>query len=308
MVRFTSLLVVISLVVITGCSSLNHSNKVGFFQSTLNMSQSAVKTHTPQTRVGLALGGGGVRGFVHLGVLKALEEQGIYMDVVTGTSAGSIAAAFYANQIPVSSMLDVASDLSPWSIADIRISRYGFIKGEALSEWVNENMRYPHIESTPISLGITVTNLTERRVEIIDKGDIGQAVQMSSSIPGAFIPTEVNESIYVDGGVLSVVPVNAARKLGADFVVAVDIYCNPKTDTTKRSIIVAAARLQSCMLSESEIQSADVLIRPDYEPENMGTFNEMDVAFEAGYQAGLEAIPSIRALRDQRLAFKKGYL
>lgn len=304
MVRGMTFLLVSALVIITGCTSLNHSNKVGFYEPV----PGSVKAYTPQPRVGLALGGGGVRGFVHLGVLKAMEEQGIQMDVVTGTSAGSIAAAFYANQIPVSSMVKAATDLSPWTIADVRISRFGFIKGEALSEWVNEHMRYPHIESTPIPLGITVTNLTERRVEIIDKGDIGNAVQISSSIPGAFIPTEVDESIYVDGGVLSVVPVYAARELGADVVVAVDIYCNPKTDTVKRSIIVAAARLQSCMLSDAEIQSADVLIRPDYEPENMGSFNEVEVAFEAGYQAAREAMPAILALTEQRLAFKKGYL
>ena len=111
MVKVLSLIAVTVLVVLSGCSSINKTEEVGFYSP-----DHVIEINSPEPRVGLALGGGGVRGFVHLGVLKAFEENDVQMDVVTGTSAGSIVAAFYANQIPVDTMASVASDLSAWTM------------------------------------------------------------------------------------------------------------------------------------------------------------------------------------------------
>ncbi|MFC3149919.1 patatin-like phospholipase family protein [Litoribrevibacter euphylliae] len=307
-------------VVVTGCASKNVYNDLSpkaLVSSIADSDRSVKQTSENHTsvkstsvqpnnnavpRIGIAFGGGGVRGFIHLGVIKALEEEGINASVVTGTSAGSIAAAFYASGKSYQDMIDAVNNLSAWGIADVRISNQGILQGEALADWVNEQLDSPQIESLPKQLGIAVTDLTDRQEKLISKGNVGKAVQVSSSIPGAFIPVEIDGNLYVDGGVLSVVPVNFARSMGADIVIAVDVYCgsNYKDISTASRLLYSAFRIQSCRIAESEMANADLLIQPDFEPSNFASFDSRDEAIEIGYQAAKGQLKALRSLLEKR--------
>ncbi|WP_248640751.1 patatin-like phospholipase family protein [Vibrio crassostreae] len=255
-------------------------------------------TETGEHELGIAFGGGGVRGFMHLGVIKALAEEGIAPDVVSGTSAGSIAATLYASGLSYEEMEIAIEKVGMSDIADFVFSSKGLVNGKNLSEWINSQVTYDDLSDMPMPVALTATNLTSRETVIIRSGNPGHAVQTSSTIPGAFVPVENQGDILVDGGIFSVVPVYAAKDLGAKKVIAVDIYCHnqitPEVSASK--ITLAAFRMQSCRLSEQELNSADVVIRPDYEPNGSAAFNEKEQAIQAGYLAAKEAMPEIKAM------------
>ncbi|GEA58827.1 patatin-like phospholipase family protein [Vibrio comitans] len=248
--------------------------------------------------LGIAFGGGGVRGFMHLGVLKALKEEGIKPDVVSGTSAGSIAATLYASGMNLSKMEETIDEVNLSDIADFVVSSKGLVNGKRLSKWINTQVEYDDLADMPIPVAVTATNLTTQETVIIRSGNPGHAVQASSTIPGAFVPVQNQGDILIDGGVFSVVPVYAARNLGANKVIAVDIYCHNQTapEISASKITLAAFRMQSCRLSQDELNSADVVIAPQFEPSSSGAFDEKSQAIEAGYLATKEAMPKIKAL------------
>ncbi|CDT00708.1 MULTISPECIES: patatin-like phospholipase family protein [Vibrio] len=282
---FILILVTLSLM---ACSTPNVYNDLNAIPS----------TETGEHELGIAFGGGGVRGFMHLGVIKALAEEGIAPDVVSGTSAGSIAATLYASGLSYEEMELAIEKVGMSDIADFVFSSKGLVNGKNLSEWINSQVTYDDLSDMPMPVALTATNLTSRETVIIRSGNPGHAVQTSSTIPGAFVPVENQGDILVDGGIFSVVPVYAAKDLGAKKVIAVDIYCHnqitPEVSASK--ITLAAFRMQSCRLSEQELNSADVVIRLDYEPNGSAAFNEKEQAIQAGYLAAKEAMPEIKAM------------
>lgn len=248
--------------------------------------------------LGIAFGGGGVRGFMHLGVLKALEEEGIKPEVVSGTSSGAIAATLYASGMTFEEMEAAIEDIGISDMADFVVSSTGLVNGKKLSEWINSQVGYDDLTDMPIPVALTATNLTTQQVVMIRSGNPGHAVQTSSTIPGAFVPVENQGDILIDGGVLSVIPVATVRKLGAQKVIAVDIYCHnqPTPDVSASNITLAAFRMQSCRLSQQELNSAEIIIAPTFEPGSSGSFDEKEQAIEAGYLATKEMMSEIKVL------------
>lgn len=251
--------------------------------------------------LGIAFGGGGVRGFMHLGVLKALEEEGIKPDVVSGTSAGSIAAILYASGMTLEEMETTIEEVGISDIADFVVPSKGLVNGKKLSEWINSQVAYDDLTDMPIPVAVTATNITTKETVMIRSGNPGHAAQASSTIPGAFVPVENQGDILVDGGVLSVIPVDTARELGAQKIIAIDIYCHnqPTPEISASKIILAAFRMQSCLISQQELNSADIIISPKFEPSSSGAFDEKEQAIEAGYLAAKERMPDIKALLVQ---------
>jgi len=250
-----------------------------------NINKSILSKHKT---LGIAFGGGGVRGFMHLGVIKALEEAGIKADIVTGSSAGSIAASLYATGMKYQQIEKIVTSLTEQDLADINIfSNGGLIGGKKLSKWIKKNTNYISIENTPIKLGITVTDLTQEKPLLITSGDMGKAVQTSSTVPVAFVPINSNGNIYIDGGILSLIPIRFAKAMGADIVVGVDIYCGKKNKPKEEMLNIAMAtlRLQSCEISKEEQSEADFIIRPDFEPKSFSNFDSKEQSIEAGYKA-----------------------
>lgn len=253
--------------------------------------------HRGTPRVGIAFGGGGVRGFVHLGVLRALEEAGIRAHVVAGTSVGALVATLYASGLSAGEIESLAKSASRYELLDLVVSREGVINGQAYASWIRAVTGNRTLRELPVPLGITVTDLGAGKALLVVDGDPGEAVQASASVPGVVIPVQSNESTYVDGGVLTIVPVRFVRAMGADVVIAVDIYCgkHPALRGNALDTVLKTFRLQSCLLSEAETAEADILVRPAFEPDNPVSFSQRDAAIMAGYRAAAEAIPEIKA-------------
>ncbi len=247
-------------------------------------------------RLAIAFGGGGVRGFMHLGVIKAMEEEGLRADLVTGTSAGAVAAAMYASGMPYHRIEELAMSVSRYELLDLVVSRRGLVRGRALAEWITKATACRRLEDLSTPLGVAVTDLTSGRALLVVGGDLGGAVQASSSVPGTVVPVAMGNSTLVDGGVLTVLPVRFARAMGADVVVGVDIYCAnyPVPPDHAVGTMFAAFRLQGCALADADASAAEVLVRPAFEPDSPASFAQRSLAIEAGYAAMKAAMPDIR--------------
>jgi len=251
--------------------------------------------------IALALGGGAAKGFAHIGVIKALEAQGIVPDIVVGTSAGSVVGAMYAagkNGFELQSLaitLD-ESQVSDWSLPD-----RGVVKGEALAAFINKTVANAPIEKLPKKFGAVATDLASGEPIVFRSGDTGTAVRASSSVPGVFQPVAIRGREYVDGGLVSPVPVRFAQEMGATFVIAVDISNKPQASKTKSSldILMQTFAIMGQSLNRSELPLADVVIRPDISQLASTDFKTRHLAVLEGEKAAAQALPTLKAKLDR---------
>jgi NTE family protein len=257
----------------------------------------AVPPPPPKIRIGVALGGGAAKGFAHIGVIKMLEANGLRIDVVSGTSAGSVVGALYASGMDAFQMQQHAFALDEAKIRDVSLFSGGVIKGQKLQDYVNELVGQRPIERMRKPFAVVSTQLETGKRTVFMRGNTGQAVRASSSIPGVFEPVAIGKVHYVDGGVVSPVPVDAARQLGADFVIAVDIStkASGKTPTHMLGIVQQSIGIMGQKLGEQELTRADVVIRPRVNDIGAADFAQRNVAILEGEKAALAALPQIRA-------------
>jgi len=248
-------------------------------------------------RIGLALGGGAAKGFAHIGVIKMLEASGIHPDVVAGTSAGSVVGALYASGMDAFTLQEQAFSLDEAKIRDVGFFGGGLVKGELLEDYVNTLVNKRPIQGLSLPFAAVATNLQTGDRAVFVSGNTGQAVRASSSIPGVFQPTDINGVPYVDGGVVSPVPVDAARQLGADIVIAVDI--SAKASRTRpegmMGVVGQSITIMGQKLGEQELARADVVIRPKVGQIGPTDFDAKNMAILEGERAALAAIPAIKA-------------
>jgi NTE family protein len=217
-----------------------------------------------QIRIGLALGGGAARGFAHVGVIKALEAQGILPDIVVGTSAGAVVGALYASGLNGFELQKVAMDMDKNHIFDWNVSLRGALKGDPLRNFVNDAVSQRPLEKLKRSFAVVATDFNSGESALFRTGNTGWAVQASAAVPGVFQPVAINGREYVDGGLVSPVPARAARRLGADFVIAVDISAKPRDGRSGNSIdmLLQTYAIMGQTISRHELSDADVVIRP----------------------------------------------
>lgn len=251
-------------------------------------------------KVGLALGGGAAKGFAHIGVIKMLEANGIAVDVVAGTSAGSVVGALYAGGLDAFELQDKAVALDQSSIRDVRLFAGGLVQGQKLQDYVNQQLDGRAIERLGKPFAAVAARLDNGNRTVFVRGNTGQAVRASSSVPGVFEPTRINGVSYVDGGVVSPVPVDAARQLGADIVIAVDISTKPDgTPQHLAGIVNQSISIMGQQLGRQELARADVVIRPQVNDIGPADFAQRNAAIVQGERAALAALPQIRqAIRD----------
>ncbi|MGH8648032.1 MAG: patatin-like phospholipase family protein, partial [Burkholderiales bacterium] len=173
--------------------------------------------------VALALGGGGARGFAHIGVIKALEEAGFVPDIVTGSSSGAVVAALYASGRGARELEEIALALEQGDLVDFVLFSNGWVKGEAMQDFVNRMVDGRPIERLARPFAVIATEAKSGRMVVFNRGNTGVAVRASASVPRIFVPPVINGEEYVDGGLSSPVPVKVARAMGADVVIAVDV-------------------------------------------------------------------------------------
>ncbi|WP_175104300.1 patatin-like phospholipase family protein [Pararobbsia alpina] len=267
---------------------------------------SQIRPHN--VRIGLALGGGAARGFAHIGVIKALEAHGIHPDLVAGTSAGSVVAALYASGMSGLQMNRTALKLDEASISDwaMPFRSRGLIKGVALENYLNTTLHDRKIEQLKIPLGIVATDLRTGEPILFQRGNTGQAVRASCSIPSLFEPVVIGDHEYVDGGLVSPVPAAFAHKMGADFVIAVDISSRPESGVTASSLdmLMQTFTIMGQTIKAYELDKyADVVIRPNLSRMGGADFADRNAAILAGEEAVQNAWPEIqRKLAAARLA------
>lgn len=248
-------------------------------------------------KVALVLGAGASKGFAHIGVLKILEANRIPVHLIVGTSAGSFVGGLYAYGYDAYQLQKLAFSIEKADIVDLTVPDNGFIKGEKLEEYVNKAVRNTPLENMRIPFHAVATDIQSGEEFVFGKGNMGQAVRASCSIPGIFRPVRVAGRTYVDGGIVSPVAVDAARKLGADVVIAVDISADhaeapPEStvETLLQSIGIMYEKLASLQLSR-----ADVVIRPKVGRIGASNFSKRHEAILEGEKAAQEALTLIRS-------------
>jgi NTE family protein len=259
-------------------------------------------------KIALALGGGAARGFAHIGVIKVLEANGIYPEIVAGTSAGSLVGALYAAGNNGSALQKLAMEMDEAAISDWSVPFFsnssGVLKGEGLQQFVNRAVQQQPIEKLKLQFGAVATDLKSGQPILFRRGNTGAAVRASSAVPGVFHPVRINHVDYVDGGLVSPVPVSFARKMGADFVIAVNISAQPDAQPASSTfeILLQTFAIMGQSLNQYELKQADVVIRPELATMKGSDFNGRGTAIIAGEKAALAVLNEIR----QKLKARRG--
>lgn len=266
----------------------------------------AVQTPRP-VRIGLALGGGAARGFAHIGVIKALEAQGIVPDVVVGTSAGSVVGALYAAGNNGFALHKLALGMDELTISDWSVPLFsrsaGVIKGEALQNYINVTLNNLPLERMKIPFGAVATDVRSGAPVLFRRGNAGQAVRASSAVPGVFQAVQIGERTYVDGGLVSPVPVRFAREMGADFIIAVNISAQPEAQpaNTTLDLLLQTFAIMGQSINQYELREADIVIQPRLGAMKGSDFAGRDAAILAGEQAATGMAAEIkRRLAERR--------
>ena len=246
-------------------------------------------------QVALVLGSGGRRGFAHAGVLRVLESEGIKPDLIVGVSVGSIIGALYASGLSAAEVEQLALTLDLSELRDLSWLYWGQVRGQKLQDFVNTRVRQQPLESLGTRFAVVATRQHDKMMQIFNSGDTGAAVRASSAVPGRFYAVRIADISYVDGDVVSPVPVRAARTLGALVVIAVDISAHLENAPRDAPDDWLRTDRERRVRIDAETKFADVLIHPDigYYAGTSGGYRARVIA--AAAEATRDALPRIRA-------------
>ena len=271
----------------------------------------------PPAKIALALGGGAARGFAHVGVIKALEAQGIFPDIIVGTSAGSVVGALYASGLSGFQIQELSMNMEEDQVIDgsglyrciletMVSDKRGCIVGQALQNFINKNVNSRPIEKLDKTFAAVATNLSNGEMMVFRSGNTGIAVRASSSVPVFFQPVTINGQDYVDGGLVAPVPSSVARSLDADFVIAVDISDRPQDRSTAgiSDILWQTFSIFVTTINRQEQSSADIIVRPVTSGLPSTDVSGRNKAVLEGEKAVAKILPELKAklviLNEQR--------
>ena len=232
-------------------------------------------------------------------MIKVLEENNIPVKIVTGTSAGALVGSLYASGMNAPRLQREAENLQRADLVDLTLSTSGFIRGEKLQNYINRQVGNRPIQNLPRKFAAVATEFDTGRSVVFRSGNTGQAVRASASIPNVFQPAVINGKRYVDGGLTAPVPVSAARQMGANVVIAVDISAKPARISQSGffSYLDQSLNIMSTPALNSELAKADVVIKPQVQHLGaVGGFDEKAHAIKLGEDAARAALPQIRAV------------
>jgi NTE family protein len=280
-------------------------------------------------KVGLALGGGGVRGFSHIGVLNVLEEEGIEIDLIVGTSAGALIGGAYASgqspreiqdkiaayllspEFDASTLKSIGLTFSPENKSFFRkartfiMNRFWFVQAffkqsilpsNDFESLINYFLPEIDIRETKIPFRAVSTDLITGKKIIFSEGPLRQAVLASCSVPGALAPVRHGDWLLADGGITSLVPVHATREAGADVVIAVMVDRDLSTSVsmeTAKDVLYRAGEITTDALEASELKDADVIIRPQVGDLHWMDFSRASDLIKIGEQATRDSLEKI---------------
>ncbi|MEK6582421.1 MAG: patatin-like phospholipase family protein [Nitrospirota bacterium] len=257
-----------------------------------------VKPPLPPAKIAVVLGAGASKGFAHIGVLKVLESNKIPVHMIVGTSAGSFVGSLYAYGYNAFDLQKLSFSIEKGDVIDLAIPDNGFIKGEKLEEYVNRTVRNTPLEKLKIPFYAVATDIQAGREVVFGTGNAGAAVRASCSIPGIFRPANISGRMYVDGGVVSPVAVDAARKYGADIVIAVDIAGDVDSSQPQGTIetILQSINIMYSKLAAIQLSRADIVIKPKVGYIGSADFSKRHEAVLEGEKAAIEMLPKIQEI------------
>lgn len=253
--------------------------------------------------IGIALGSGGKRGFAHIGVLKALEAAGIKPDLIVGTSSGSMVGALWAAGLSAAEIERAAGEIESPLIGRPVIPGRGLFTGEPIQTFVNRHVGGRRIEELAIPFAAVATDAQSGAETVFNRGNTGMAVRASSSVPVMFQPVMIGGREYVDGVLVSPVPVDVARRMGADLVIAVNVAYTPEEMVLRDPIdmVFQSMQIMASRINELQLPHADVVIEPDIPSLGKVRFSDKRALIALGERAARDAIPEIR----RRLAARR---
>lgn len=307
--------IALAVVSVVGCQSVPHA-KLTVGSTGLSESPSVdaqvhadridfkkLKKQQNRPIVALVLGSGGARGYAHIGVIQVLEQQGIHPDFIVGTSAGSIVGSIYASGKTADELRDIALNMKANDVRDVKLDMKGFFDGKKVENYVNQQVNNTPLELLKTPMYVVATELKEGKKVVFNYGNTGQAVRASVSIPSMFVPTKIGKDEYVDGGLVSPVPVNVARDLGADIIIAVDILAQPVYTETSNvwGLFNQNINIMQNHLAREELKHADIVIQPDLrEKAHIFDVKGREMTMRAGAEAARNQLNSISTVFNQK--------
>lgn len=255
-------------------------------------------------RIGIALGSGGARGFAHLGVIKVLEQNQIPIDMIAGSSMGALVGSFYAAGINIDQLYKMATAFKRKYYLDFTVPKMGFITGDRVKNLIKAFTQNKNIEDLKIPLAIVATDIQKGKKVVFKSGPVADAVRASISIPGIFVPVQMDGQLLVDGGVIDRVPVSVVKEMGADIVIAVDVSQVKKNDqiTSIFDVIMQSIDIMQDELVHHRKIASDFMIRPRVEQYSSREFTNIEEIIKIGEQ---EASANIHLIKQRIMQWKE---
>lgn len=237
-------------------------------------------------KIGLALGGGAVLGAAHVGVLKAIEELGIKISYIAGTSIGAFVGAFYAFGKTPDEIEEIALKLTWMDISGISLFKNGLLSNEKLGNLISEHLGDEKIENAKIPLAMIATDISTGKKLVLKKGEVARGVMASTCLPGIFIPVEMDDVVLVDGGIVENVPIDTIKEMGADYIIGVDLNAKNKYEKPNNilDVIMNSFHFTLKAAAQYQTQNADLLIKPDLSKFSRADTTQVKNLIEQGYK------------------------
>jgi len=257
-------------------------------------------------KIGLVLGAGGARGFCHIGVLEVFQENNIPIDIVTGCSMGAMIGVGFAAGVSTEQMRKTASQITSRQVFDVNIFQLrsslktggGLARGDRAMKIFKEFAGDVNIEDCKIPFAAIAADLRAQKLHVFTRGPVATAIRASISIPVIFRPVEHEGMLLVDGGLLKRMPIQEARDLGADVIIAVDAIGPPRElrSNSAFAILDSSYQMMDWRAAHKEGTGADILILPELTDRSSFVFRNNEEAIQIGREAALTALPRIKEL------------
>ncbi len=265
------------------------------------------KREKKKVKIGLALGGGGARGFTHIGVLKAFEEYGIKFDAIAGTSVGSLIGAFYAAGYSYEQMYRIARETE---MKDIKTNKIFFMpsKTDGIEKLIVDELGDINIEDLKVPFVAVAVDLKTTEEIHLNKGNLAKAVAGSCCVPGIFQPVVLDNMILCDGGLRNTVPANVLKLMGCDYVVSVDINKSRAYGTESTKVVDVLACSIRILMKSNVVKGylySDVLLKPETKKFKSTKKEGYEEMIEEGYRCAIDQMNEIISLFDNKKISKR---
>jgi len=245
--------------------------------------------------LGIALGGGAALGTAHVGVLKAFEEKGVQIDMISGTSVGALVGALYAFGMTVDDMITASSDLNWFDITELTLSKFGVLSNAKMKRFLKKHIEDAEFKNANIPLSIVTTDITTGEKVVLDEGNVLNAVVASACIPGVFVPVKYENRLLVDGGISENVPISPLLAKKADIVIGVDLNATVPQRKPGNIIDVLVNSFEFMLMSASreQVKEADLVIAPDLSEFSVTSTRNAKKKIQIGYECAMAVLDQI---------------